>query len=253
MYVPRLPLLIVTTLAVLFGTGWLIDSLAASRVERFISREVEESARLDVSPRVNVGGAPYLGALVTGEIPHIGVHALDVEVAELGMVNAQTQLEEVEVTRGQVFSGDIQGAPARSFSRTIRLDGVALGHLIDMTDLDISHPYDISPAGGSAAEALLTGTPYNQREPYTVLVDLRLVGDEFRMTPRELVNAPGDLSSVESRAIMEEFGLTLDTTQLPLAGRATTVNMSGGSIYFESRRLNVTVNLAELSPVDVSG
>ena len=253
MYVPRLPLIIVTTLAVLFGAGWLTDSIAASRVERSISRDVEEAARLEVSPRVSVGGVPYLASLFTGEIPTISVHALDVDVAELGMVNAQTRLEEVQVTRGQALNGNIDGAPARAFSRTISLDGVALGHLIDMTDLDIAHPYDISPGGGPAAEALLTGTPFNQRESHTVLVDLRLVGDEFRLIPRELVDAPAELSDEEAREVMDAFALTLDTTQLPLAGRATSVNLSGGSIYFESRQLNVTVNLADLSPVDVSG
>lgn len=252
-YVPRLPLIIVTVLAVLVGAGWLVDSIAASRVERAISRDVEEAARLDVSPRVNVDGVPYLAALATGEIPSISVHALDVDVAELGMVNAQTRLTEVQVTRDQVLTGDISGAPARSFTRTIRLDGVALGRLLDMTDLDISHPYDISPAGGVAAEAQLTGTPFHQREPSTVIVDLRLVGDEFRMTPRELVDAPADQTDEEAQAVRDAFTLTLDTRKLPLAGRASTVNMSGGSIFFEAQRFNVSVAMSALSPVEVTG
>ncbi|GAB3696441.1 DUF2993 domain-containing protein [Corynebacterium nasicanis] len=252
MYVPRLPLLIVTVLAVLVGAGWLVDSIAASRVERTISREVEEAARLDVSPRVNVDGVPYLAALVTGEIPAVHVHALDVDVADIGMVNAQTRLTEVEVTRAQVLSGDISGAPARSFTRTIRLDGVALGRLLDMTDLDISNPYDISPGGGTAAEARLSGTPFNQREPSTVLVDLRLVGNEFRMTPREIIDAPAEQTPAEAEAIREAFTLTLDTRKLPLAGRASTVNMSGGSIFFEAQRFNVSVAMSALSPVEVS-
>jgi hypothetical protein len=252
-YVPRLPLIIASVLAVLIGGGWLVDSIAASRVERHISAAVEEQAGLEVSPRVNVGGAPYLAALFTGEIPTISVHALDVDVAGLGMVNAQTELTRVTVTRDQVLSGDITGSPASAFARTIRLDGVALGRLLGMTDLDIANPYDISPAGGSAAEAQLTGTPANRREPVTVIVDLRLVGEQFHMSPRELVDAPDDLSPAEEEAAREAFSLTLDTRSLPLAGRASRVNMSGGSIFFEAERHNVTVRLADLSPVDVSG
>ena len=251
-YVPRLPLIIVSVLAVLLGGGWLADSIAASRVERHLSAAVEEQAGLEVSPRVNVGGVPYLAALFTGQIPTVGVHALDVDVAGLGMVNAQTELTRVTVDRGQVLSGDIAGAPATSLTRTIRLDGVSLGRVLGMTDLDISNPYDISPAGGSAAEAQLIGTPVDQREPVTVIVELRLVGDQFHMSPRELVDAPADLSPAAAEAAREAFSLTLDTRSLPLAGRASRVNMSGGSIFFEAERHNVTVRLADLSPVDAS-
>ncbi|MDO5512372.1 DUF2993 domain-containing protein [Corynebacterium sp.] len=253
MYVPRRPLLIVTVLAVLFGTGWLIDSIAASRVERAISRDVEEAARLDVSPRVSIDSAPYLTSLVTGEIPAVSINALDVDVADLGMVNAQTRLGELRVSPRQVLTGDISGVPARIFTRTIRLDGVAFGRLLDMTDLDISHPYDISPGGGPASEAQLTGTPFDQREPSTVLVDLRLKGNEFHMTPTEIIDAPADQTDAEAAAIREAFTLTLDTRMLPLSGRASMVSMSGGSIYFEAQRLNVSVAMSALSPVAVSG
>lgn len=253
MYVPRLPLVLATVLAVLLGGGWLTDSVLASRVERHISAAVEERAGLEVSPRVNVGGVPYLAALFTGEIPSVSVHALDVDVAGLGMVNAQTEFNKIIVDRGQVLSGEIAGAPSTSFSRTVTLDGVALGRLLGMTDLDISNPYDISPGGGTPAEAQLTGTPFNRREPATVIVDLRLVGDQFHMTPRELVDAPADLSPAEAEAVRSAFSLTLDTRTLPLAGRASRVNMSGGSIFFEAERHNVTVRLADLSPVDASG
>ena len=252
-YVPRSLLITVTVIAVLLGAGWLVDSLAAARFERTISREVQDAARLDVSPSVNVGGFPFLMSLTTGEIPSVDVHALDVDVADLGMVNATTRISEVTADRDQILNGDISGATARSFTRTIRLDGVALGRLLDMTDLDISHPYDISPAGGTAAEAQLTGTPFNQREAATVIVDLRLVGNEFRMTPRELVDAPADQTPAEEQAVRDAFTLTLDTRRLPLAGRASTVNMSGGSIFFEAQRFNVPIRMSALSPVEVTG
>ncbi|RNE50052.1 DUF2993 domain-containing protein [Corynebacterium alimapuense] len=248
MFIPRLPLVLATVVAVLFGAVWLGDSIVASRVERSISTQVEEAAGLEVSPRVAVGGAPYLAALITGEIPTIGVTALDVEVSGLGAVNAKTTVSEVVVSAEQVFSGEIAGSTAAFISRTISLDGVSLGTLLDMTDLDISNPYDISPSGGSSSEARLTGTPPGFDEPVTVIVDLRLVGSEFQMTPRELVDVPQDRETDARTA----FTYSLDTHELPLAGQASSVSLVGGSIYFEAQRLNVTVQMADLSPIATS-
>ena len=70
------------------------------------------------------------------------------------------------------------------------------------------------------------------------------MGDEFRMTPRELVDAPADQTDEEAQAVRDAFTLTLDTRKLPLAGRASTVNMSGGSIFFEAQRFNVSVAMS---------
>jgi len=246
--IPRLPLILVTVLAVLLGVGWLGDSIAASRVERNISAQVEDVARLEVSPSVYVGGVPYLLALFTGEIPSVEVTALDVDVAGLGMVNATTRVKQVTVTPEQVRSGDIEGAPAELMSRTIGLDGVSFGHLLDMTDLDIANPYDISPAGGSVTEAQLTGTPPGFEDPVSVVVSLRLVGEMFHMEPVTLVDAP----TGREDDVRAAFTYSLDTRRLPLAGRASSVVLGGGSIYFEAQRHNVRVRVVDLSPVEVT-
>lgn len=249
MFVPRIPLALVTVAAVIGGAGWVTDSVAALRVERAISQQVEENAHLDTSPSVFAGGAPYLQALVTGEIPRLNVNALDVNVEGLGMVNASTSVAGMLVSPGQVFSGEIEGAPAELISRTISLDGVALGRLLDMTDLDIANPYNISPTGGVSSEAQMTGTPPGFDVPVTVIVDLRLVGPMFHMTPRALVDVPEELTD---RA-REAFTYSLDTRRLPLSGQASSVTLSGGSIYFEAQRHNVTVRVDDLSPLDRTG
>lgn len=248
MFVPRLPLILALVVSVVAGLGWAVDSAAAIRVERGVSRQVEEQSRLDVSPAVSAGGGLYLPALVTGEIPRLSVEALDVAVEGLGMVNARTEVSGLTATPGQVITGEIDGVPAELISRTISLDGVALGRLLDMTDLDIANPYDISPRGGVSSEAQMTGTPPGFDEPVTVIVNLRLVGPEFRMTPRELVDVPEGMAD----AAREVFTFTLDTRRLPLAGQAASVTLAGGSIYFEAQRHNTTVRLADLSPLDIS-
>lgn len=233
---------------VIVGTVfWLVDSAIAARAERTISRAVAESADLEVEPAVYAGSGLYVLALVTGELDHVSVNMLDVPVPGIGVVNARTEVQEVAVSPAQVFSGDLEGARAETFTRTLRMDGVALGSQLDMTDLDIAHPTDISPSGGTASEAVLTGTPPGHEDPVSVVVTLRLVGSEFQMAPVELVDASQPnltLDDVESA-----FSWRIDTRMLPLADRAMAVYLSGGSIHFQSQARNVEITMRELSPL----
>lgn len=224
---------------------WIVDSLVATRVEARLSSSVERSADLDVSPDVFVGGYPYTTALLTGEIPRMTVDSLDINVDGLGIVNASTQLNGIEVTRDQVLSGDVSGAPVELYTRTISLDGVAFGQLLGITDLDIANPSDISPGGGVSSEAQLTGTPDGFDDPITVLVALRLDGPDFHMTVRELSDVPAGREDDATDA----FTYSMDTRELPLSQQATLVQMSGGSIMFETQRQNITLRPADLAPL----
>lgn len=207
-----------------------------------------EHSRLETDPAIYVAGLPYLQALVTGTLPMVSADALDVNVPGIGMVNARSEATELLVEPDQVLSGDIVGAPAELITRTIGLDGVALGHLLGMTDLDIANPYDMSPSGGGVSEAQFTGTPQGFDDPITVVVTLRLDGPMFEMAPRELVDVPEG----EEAAAAAAFTWELDTRELPLAGRAQAVQAQGGSIYFRAQNRNVPLTLADLSPIEAS-
>ncbi len=211
--------------------------------EHSLAQRVQDAARLETSPNVYIGGMPYLGALVTGEIPLVEVGVMDVEVPRLGMINAATTVRDLTVAPQQVFSGDFEGGKASTISRSISLDGVALGRLLDMTDLSIANPDNISPSGGTAAEAELTGTIPGAEEKSTVQVDLRLEGPMFYMRPS---NAP-------DAATEQAFSLELDTRSLPLPEQATMVSLRGGSISFEVQRRNRTLSNGQLSPVEIEG
>lgn len=226
--------------------AWAGDAAVAARVEARISAAVEESADLDTSPAAHVGGQPYLLALATHEIPTMSVESLDISVEGLGIVNARTELSGIDVTPAQVVSGDISGAPAELYKRVISLDGVAFGQLLGITDLDISNPYDVSPAGGVASEAMLTGTPEGFDEPVSALVDLRLSGPAFLMSVRELIKVPEGREDDATAA----FTFSMDTRDLPLSQQAAMVQMRGGSIMFETERQNITLRLADLAPLD---
>lgn len=248
MYVPRK---VLATVALILGIGvtaWLVDSAVAARVEHRISEAVAERARLETNPGIQAAGVPYLQALVTGDLPMVSADALDVDVPGLGMVNARSEVRDLIVEPGQVFNGDIVGAPAEMITRTISLDGVALGHHLGLTDLDIAHPYDISPSGGRASEAQFTATPPDFGETVTVIASLRLDGPTFRMEPREMVDVPEHLVD----ATREIFTWELDTRTLPLADRAQAVYLQGGSIYFQAQKRNAEVKLEDLSPIEQS-
>ncbi|WP_080796618.1 LmeA family phospholipid-binding protein [Corynebacterium pacaense] len=234
------------TVLVLGAVLWVADSVFATRAERHISESIAEEADLETSPRVYAGGAIYLSSLVTGTLDTVTIDMLDVDVPGIGMVNASTVLDSVTVTPAQVLSGDLNGSAVELFSRTLRLDGVALGSQLGITDLDISNPLDVSPTGGSASEAQLSGTPTGFAEPVAVVVTLRLVGSEFHMTPVSLVDGP-DGTTLDD--VVGDFTWSIDTTQLPLANRVNAVKMMGGSIYFESQARNVIVSTRELSPL----
>ncbi|MCK2201257.1 LmeA family phospholipid-binding protein [Corynebacterium callunae] len=228
------------------ATFWVVDSAVAARAEYHISKAVAESADLTNSPRVFAGSTIYSAAFFTGELDKVSIDMLDVEVPGVGMVNASTEVEKVAVTPEQLLSGDLEGTTAELFTRDLRMDGVAIGAQLGITDLDIAHPNDVSPSGGLASEAVLTGTPQGHIDPVSVLVTLRLVGSEFRMTPIELIDAAPDLSLDD---VSGAFSWRVDTRQLPLADRAMAVYLSGGSIHFQSEARNVTLTTRELSPL----
>lgn len=231
------------TVVSLTALAGLADAACAMRAESAIAERSRTASALEDSPAVYIGGFPFLAALVTHEVPFLEVNALDVEVPTYGMVNASTTLRDITVDRQQLLTGNFEGAKVSTFSRSISLDGVAVGRLLGMNDLLIANPKNISPSGGTSAEAELTGTIPGEEEPTTVTVELRLVGTTFHMTP---VDAP-------TPAAREAFSLTLETHQLPLPAPATMVGMRGGSLFFEVQRRNITLSDTQLSPLEIEG
>jgi len=141
--------------------------------------------------------------------------------------------------------GEVVGADARLVRRRIRLDGVGFGELLGITDLDMANPYDISPTGGVASEARLTGTVPGALEPATVVVTLRLDDGTFRMRPSQLIDA----AAGEEQTVLDGFTFDLDTRELPLGGPADLVQLRGGSLELSRDRVNTVVEAADLEPL----
>ena len=226
------------------AVAFVVDAATAAKVERHLAVQARTQDDLSADPDTFVGGFPFAQVLRSDEVPRVSFQALDVDAAGL-TVNSRTDIYEITIPADKAYAGDFVGAAAKRVDRTLSLDGVAFGELLNMTDLDISNPYDISPTGGSASEAQLTGTVPGMEEKSTVVVTLRLKGPQFIVEPISLI----DVSPTHADTISRAFTLTLDTRDLPIGGQADKVEVAGGSIRFSAAQRNVTLTSADLSPV----
>lgn len=225
--------MVVLALAAALG---LADTAVASQVERTLAPAGAEA---------QVTATPFVLSGVSGRIPRVTVRRTDADIPGPGVGTASVELFNLELdTPKDALHGKIVGANARLVRRRIRLDGVGFGELLGITDLDIANPYDISPAGGVASEARLTGTVPGADQPATVIVTLRLADGVFRMRPSQLLEVPDD-----EQAVLDGFTFDLDTRTLPLGGPADLVQLTGGSLEFSRDRVNTVVEPADLEPL----
>lgn len=230
-YVPAL-----AAAAALLGALALGDTALASHVERGIAPPGADAT---------VAGFPYAASALTGRVPRVAVQRIDEDIPGPGVGTVSVELFNLELADPRAaLRGVFVGADARVVRRRVRLDGVGIGELLDITDLDMANPYDISPSGGVASEARLTGTVPGASEPATAVVTLRLEDGVFHMRPSQLLDVP----SGEQDAVLAGFTLDLDTRELPLDGPADLVQLNGGSIEFSRDRVNTRVEAADLEP-----
>ncbi|WP_291314091.1 DUF2993 domain-containing protein [Corynebacterium sp. UBA2622] len=235
--------------AIVLVVALAADTIVGSRAENRLSNAAESFDGLAYPPDTYIGGFPFTQALFTDSVPRLSLTTLDAPVEGLGIVNATAEAFDIDVPGRQVLNADFTGAEASLVRRRIRLDGVAFGQLLNMTDLDISNPYDISPTGGVASEARLTGTVPGMEVPSTVVVTLRLEDGVLEMRPSALVDAPRTATGDDAARILDAFTLKRDTRDLPLGGPADLVQVSGGSIEFSRDRINVTLTPDDLTPL----
>ncbi len=215
------------------------DTVLASRAEHRVAQRYSGT-------EVYIASFPFTTSLLLGSIPRVSVTALDAPVEGIGIANATSEAVDVSVAGAKAIRGDFAGAKAATLRRQVRLDGVAFGELLGMTDLDIANPYDISPRGGPASEVRLTGTPPGMDEQVSVVATLRLVDGVFHLRPSVIDHAPSD---ADTDAVVRAFTLTRDTRDFTLGGPADLVQVSGGSIEFSRDRINVTLEPEDLSPL----
>lgn len=225
-----IPVLIGT--AVVAGSFLFVDGVVAANTEKDVSAELQQADNLDIKPAVTISGTPFIVSALGGSISSIRAEMVDVQEEGFGLVNKKTEAFDVDVPPGQIFSGNLQDMTAKRLVYTVRLDGVALGAQLGMTDLDIANPDDISPTASPSAEALLAGTPPGATEKQQSLVKLRITDGVVHLTPTD-----GN----------EAFSWEVGSEKLPLTGRASRVFCGGGSIYIESELRDVRFDTEDFS------
>lgn len=236
---------VLAVLACVVALAFGADAAVAAHVERTLATHAREADDLPSEPDTYVGGLPFAQVALTGKVPRVSFQALDVRVDGVGIANSRTDIYDIVVDAGRAAKADFAGTKAKRVEHTLSLDGVAFGQLLGMTDLDIANPYDISPAGGTASEAQLTGTVPGTDEKTSAVVTLRLDGTTFRMEPAQLIDVPADLVP----AVTDTYTLELDTRDMPIGAQADLVEVAGGSIRFSAQQHEVEVTDELLSPI----
>lgn len=220
------------TLTALVAVG--LDSAAAARAERRLSQHAAEIDQLSSPPEVYIAGFPYVLSALTGAHTRVSLSAIDTPLPGFGSATVGVD----------ALGLNTHTNTANVLRRSVRLDAVAFAHLLDLPDLDITNPYDISPAGGGVSEARLSATLPDTSTASTAVVTLRLTDGTFFMRPSEVDPASG----ASADDVVQAFSYELDTRSLPLGGPADMVQLSGGSIYFSRDVVNAAVDVDDLVP-----
>ena len=226
---------------------WIGDSAIAMKLEAQLAREIEAATQATLSPAVYIGGLPVTAAARTGDIPLIEVSADNIPTADFGLVRLRGTLRNITMSPEDFFRGRISGAQVATVDQAIVIDGASLGQLLDIPDLELSHPEDISPRGGPSTQAVLRGTIPHSDEPVAVLADFRLRSGDFFLQPHTVIEAAPGLSTEE---IIAAFSWEVPAEDLPFSAPATTARLLGGALSIESQWRHSTVDLASvLAPV----
>ena len=237
----------------------LVDAGFAINAEKNLARHIETQAKLEATPWVNLGGYAYTSSFFTGQWSSVNSRIRDVEVPGFGLVSLEYGATNVEIPKESVLSGIFTESPTEQYFTKLRLDGLALGAKMGLTDLVIANYEDSSPAGGWETEAVLEATVPGWQAPATVMVELRIVAGNVTIRPREILSAPDNpdsaltSSSVElnqehRREILATFTQDLPGAELPLGIPPTRIFTSGGSITIEGENILCTVSAENFMP-----
>ncbi len=248
----------IVALCCVVGLAVLADFGACMVAEYRIARQLRTEANLPTDPKVQVHGF-FVSQYFTGNIRAITVRTTDLNAEGFGLVSVTSSAEHLKITPKQLLSGKYDHAPTKSYHSTLRLDGVALGKRLGMTDLIIANHKDMSPLGQWETEADLTGTVDGFEAPATVHVRLRIDNGDVWLLPESVISGPVDhKSDVEAPAteipadvqkeLMEGFKLTLIPGLLPLRTPPTRIYVTGGMVNIQTEELWTKTSVSDLAP-----
>ncbi|WP_259158387.1 DUF2993 domain-containing protein [Corynebacterium sp. ES2715-CONJ3] len=218
--------------------AWAGDTALAARTERRLAEH------LPAGTEVYVGGFPFVGNYVREDIPDMYIAFNDINYPPWGLLRISQNFLGVNTTVERLNQGELAGSMAKQVRTRINVDAVSIGAALGIPDVELMHPYDISPRGGDSAEVVLRGTPEQIGQRYAVLAHIRLDNGVFQLIPHHLIDAPPGVDT----ELLAPFRWSFDTRELPLPQQADAVAYSGGSLVFECTQRSVPVEVGPLYP-----
>ncbi|WP_075727392.1 LmeA family phospholipid-binding protein [Corynebacterium aquilae] len=243
--IPRPAIALAATCAVLGASAWAIDTGAAITAEHAASeaiRAAEPAGAQSVTPRVSFAAPSFLLSARKGKLAHIEVRLIDVPTETFGPITVTTSGHQITGSSADIRAGHLDGLDAHDVTRSASLDAAAVGKILDMDDIDISNPDDVSPSAAARAHVRLSGTPAGCSSPATIIADLRVTAQTIHITPTTVETHPtcSAFNGNDDTAVKEKFTWSAPGSTLPIVGNIVSFLVRGGSLFLESQNPHPT-------------
>ncbi|MTE11295.1 LmeA family phospholipid-binding protein [Nocardia aurantiaca] len=276
----------------LAGLTVLLDFGVAAYTEYRVSRLLRTGSDLSADPEITIHESlrrPFVAQALDGEYGNIDMRARAMRPDIPGQITVEANLKGVHLSMRNLIDGEVGQVPVDEVQARMRIEPTELGRLFKIPDLQVfGPPTDKSDGSGgsggtgmtTAGAIILEGTvpigPDAETAAVTdprgdggvkitkkkvhVLADLRLEGDEVRITATAISgrDLQADTDSVlpdqdrtviaeqDRPAVLARFTHTIDTKNMPFGLTPGKVEASGGQIVVEGVGRNVTVDLDRL-------
>ncbi|WP_067819907.1 LmeA family phospholipid-binding protein [Nocardia inohanensis] len=276
---------VIIALLCVAGLAVVLDFGVAAYSEYRVSRLLREGSHLSADPEVTFHGFPFVAQAFDGAYKNIDIRARSERPDIPGEIMVEANLRGVHLGFGNLVDGNVRKVPVDKAEARMRIEPTELGRLFKIPDLQVfGPPADKSDgsggSGGTGATTqgaiILTGTlplspvadavtlttgVKDKGRVVSVLADLRLDGDQVRITATDIyygneaspaavgpdAEKPVRISDEDKAGVLARFTRTIDTKDLPFGIRPMKVEASGGQIVVEGTGKDITIDLDRLN------
>ncbi|NUS45718.1 MAG: DUF2993 domain-containing protein [Mycobacteriaceae bacterium] len=269
---------VIVGLAFLVGLAVLVDFSAAAYAEYRVSRAVRAGADLNADPAVTIHGFPFLAQVGRDNYRDIEIRAREMRPDIVGGMYVVAHLRDVQMPLSKLLDGSVRTVTAGGVDASIFIDPTALGHLLGISDLQVSTPpADKSDgSGGSGGSGMTTAGPIvlmgtvpisggtagdvpvaqtdgaagtTQRvsvQARLVLENgrIRIVADQLYVGRLGRPDTP--VPDADLPGVLARFSKVIDFPPLPFGLAPTTVGAHGGQIILSGAGKRLTLKLDQL-------
>lgn len=211
--------------AAVAGGAFVVDAVAASRVEADLSAVIRPPTPGVPDPAVTVGGGPTGRWNDDDRLASVSVRVDGVPRPGLGPVTVEARAVDVSVPPGR--TGPLT---AEETTVSVLVTGDALGRALGLRDALVAAADDPSLAGGTEHRARVTGTPLGTDTRISAFVDLVVDERGARLVPVSPATGPAGFPDQDPDLALARTALTLEPDVLPLGLAVESLIVRGGTI-----------------------